>query len=102
MAYEYQITDVAQEEIDKAINYIINNLSNQKAASNLLNELEKKLINICEFPMSYPDCSYYYIQDKNIRHAIINNYVLVFKICDKKIIVLRFKHSKQNIINLEK
>ena len=100
MAYEYEITDVAYEEIDNAINYIINKLFNQKAASNLLEELEKSLNNICEFPMSYPDCSYYYVKDKNIRHAIIKNYVLVFKINDKKITILRFKHSKQNIINL--
>ena len=102
MAYEYEITDIALEEIDSAVKYILNFFSNKKAATDLLDEIEKSINNICDYPFSYPDCSYYYVKDKNIRHSIIKNYVLIYKIDDKKITFLRFKHSKQNIISLEK
>ena len=59
-------------------------------------DIEKSIYNICMFPLAYPDCKYYYIKDENIRHAIINNYILLFKIYETKIVFLRFKYSKQN------
>lgn len=50
------------------------------------------------FPMAYPNCRYYYNKDESIRHAVINNYILVFKIYETKIVFIRFKYSKQNKI----
>lgn len=61
-----------------------------------MKDIEKSINNICMFPLAYPDCKYYYIKDENIRHAIINNYILLFKIYETKIVFLRFKYSKQN------
>ena len=96
MDYSYEFTDLAIKDISDTLNYISNNLSNSKAASDLLNTIEKTVDNICMFPFSYPNCKYYFIKDESIRHAIINNYVMVFKIFESKIVVLRFKYSKQN------
>jgi len=42
MVYEYEITDIALEEIDSAVKYILNFFSNKKAATDLLDEIEKK------------------------------------------------------------
>ena len=63
-----------------------------------MNNIEACINNICTFPLSYPNCKYYLINDDSIRHAVIKNYILVFKIYDNKIIFLRFKYSKQNTL----
>ena len=96
MAYNYEYTELAVQDIDDALNYICNNLKNYKAAYDLLTEIDTTINKICVFPKAYPDCKYYYIKDDNIRHAAVNNYVLVFKICKETILILRFKHSKQS------
>ena len=98
MAYDYEITDKAKVDIDRALNYIVVELSNVKAASNLIYEIEEAIKRICDYPFSYPDCSYFYIKDTNYRHAIIKNYTLVYYISKNKIIIIRFKHSRQNNI----
>ena len=95
MAYSYELTELVIKDIDETIEYITKKLCNKKAASDLMIELEKTIDNICEFPNSYPDCKYYFIKDELIRHAVINNYILVYKICDNRIIFVRFKYSKQ-------
>ena len=98
MSYKYELTDLVINDIDEALYYISTKLCNKKAASNLMEDIEKSIQNICLFPKAYPNCKYYYIKDDTIRHAIINNYVLVFKIYPTKIIFLRFIYSKQNKI----
>lgn len=96
MICNYEFTELAINDIDETLNYITNNLCNKKAAVDLMKAIEKSIYNICMFPKAYPDCKYYYINDENIRHAMINNYILVFKIYETKIVFLRFKYSKQN------
>lgn len=96
MAYDYIITKPAKKDIDETINYISEQLCNKQAAKNLLEEIYNTLGKICVFPKSYPSCTNFFIDNINIRHAIIKNYYLVFEIFDNKIIVLRFKYSKQN------
>ena len=73
---------------------------NKQAAMELLSCIENAIHNICVFPFSYPDCSYYFIKDITIRHTTIKNYILVYRINDAtlSIEILRFKYSKQNEI----
>ena len=96
MAYDYEITEKAYHDIDEAINYIAIDLHNKKAALELLNKIYSTIEKICDYPLLYPDCTYFFIMDTNYRHAVINNYTLVYKIMNGKIIIIRFKHSKQN------
>lgn len=98
--YSYQFTDLALADIESSLNYISFQLMNTNAAKELLAEIEKTIKNICLFPFSYPDCSHYFIKDITIRHATINNYILIYRINDKtsSIEILRFKYSKQKEI----
>ena len=98
MAYSYELTDSVKKDIDNALNYITNEICNRKAARNLMLEIEKSIKNICEYPMLYPNCNYFYINDESFRHSIINNYILVYKILSDRIIFLSFRYSKQNNI----
>ncbi|MDE6241266.1 MAG: type II toxin-antitoxin system RelE/ParE family toxin [Anaeroplasmataceae bacterium] len=98
--YSFKFTDLAINDIETALNYISVNLMNRKSASELLSYIEKTIENICIFPYSYPDCSYYFIRDNTIRHTNIKNYILVYRINEEtsSIELLRFKYSKQKEI----
>ena len=98
MAYNYAFIDLVISDIDETLSYIINKCYNKKAANDLIKDIENTIGNICVYPMSYPNCKYYYIMDETIRHAFIKNYILVFKVYDTKIVFIRFRYSKQNKI----
>ncbi len=98
MIYSYEFTELAMNDIDETLNYITNKLCNKKAAIDLMQDIEKCIHNICIFPMVYPNCKYFYIKDESIRHAVIKNYILIFKIYKSRIVFIRFKYSKQNKI----
>lgn len=96
--YNYQFTDLALSDLEYTLSYISNYLMNKKAARDLLSLIENAIECICEFPYSYPDCSYYFIEDSAIRHATIKNYIIVYRVNEETstIEILRFKYSKQN------
>lgn len=81
--YNYKLTPFAEEDIDSVLKYISEQLSNGKAADDLLTKIETAIERICEFPYSFADCSCFLIKDENIRRAVIDNYVLV---CQTRII----------------
>ena len=78
MAYKYKFSSIAKNDLNKALNYISNDLCNKNASNRLLYEIYDIIDKICLFPLSFPNCSYYYVKDETIRYAIINNYYLKF------------------------
>lgn len=100
--YNYKITLLAKQDILSAVEYITEQLSNTKAASDLLSKTEQTIKTICEFPYSFADCSYFLISDEHIRHAVIDNYILVYEIVEsvKEIRVLRFRYAKMDLTKL--
>ncbi len=96
--YNYQFTDFSLADLENTLSYISNTLMNKKAVRDLLALLNNTIESICEFPYSYPDCSYYFIEDNTIRHTTIKNYVLVYRVNEETstIEILRFKYSKQS------
>lgn len=97
--YTWKLTSLAEEDIDSALYYITEKISNKAAAERLFSALNKKIDHICEFPESYPGCEYYFINDMNYRHAVIGNYILFYRVCEEKeqIEILRFIYSGRNI-----
>ena len=97
--YSFSFTPFALQDLDDALSYISEQLSNPQAATELLDELEHTLASVCEFPYAFSDCSVYLISDQNIRHAMVKNYVLVFEINESEgsIIVLRFRYARTDM-----
>lgn len=102
MAYLYKFTPLALSDIDEALDYIAGNLSNPTAADNLYQKLKGEIESICDRPYSFPDCSYYLIDDENIRHTVVGSYVLVFEVSkgEKLIKILRFLYGGRDIPNM--
>ena len=100
--YDYILSKQAEEDISSAMQYITEVLCNRHAANALFEKIEATIAKACEFPLSYPTSEYYYIHDINIRHAVINNYVLFYEIkdSDQTIAVLRFLMARMNFENI--
>ena len=71
--YSFSFTPLAFQDLDDALAYISEQLSNPQAATELLEEVEHTLASVCEFPYAFSDCSVYLISDQNIRHAMVKN-----------------------------
>ena len=86
-------------EQHEVLDYIAGNLSNSSAAEALYQKLTVEIDNICGQPYSFPDCSYYLIDDENIRHTVIGNYVLIFEVSkdENTIKFLRFLYGGMDI-----
>ena len=101
--YKYFLTPLAVSDIDEALAYISGDLASPTAAVNLLSQIEETIDRSCSFPLAYPDCSYFMIQDKNIRHAPIKNYLLFYEVDENRacIRILRFRYSAMDLTKIE-
>ena len=102
MACSCQFTPLAQQDLDASLAYILHSLSNPGAAKALYQEVEKTLSGICAFPYAYPDCSRFLIEDTNIRHALVGNYLLIYEIerTGQSVRILRFLYSGRDIAGM--
>lgn len=100
--YNYKLTPLADEDIASALTYISKQLFNAKAADDLFTKIENTIERICEFPYSFSNCSCFLINDENIRHAIVDNYVLIYEVVEEKtqINILRFRYAKMNLTKM--
>lgn len=101
--FSYYLTPLAEQDIDSALDYIANQLCNGQAASDLFAKIENAIKNICIFPYSSADCTYFLVSDENIRHVLIDNYVLIYEIKEqaKQINILRFRYTRMDLTQLQ-
>ena len=102
MGYRYKLTPLAISDIDETLDYISGKLMNPVAADNLYHAIQQEIISICNGPYTFPDCSYYLIDDDNIRHSVIGNYILVFEVSQAEgvINILRFLYGGRDITHM--
>lgn len=103
MAWQYKLTPLALSDIDEALSYIGGNLSNPTAAGGLYSALVKEIGKVCAFPYAYPDCAYYLIDDENIRHTVVGNYMLIYEISSDEELIkfLRFLYAGRDIAHTD-
>ncbi len=101
--HKFFLTPLAISDIDETLAYISEKLANPIAANNLLTNIEQTIDKICDFPFAYADCSFFMIQDKNIRHVQVANYLLIYEIVEEKssINILRFRYSAMDLSKID-
>ena len=104
MNYSLNITDIAEEDILSTVKYIANVLKNPKAASNLLDEIERHEGILENSPDIYPLVSDEYLAKKGLKYVIIKNYLMFYTVNDvKKIVnIIRFLYGRRDWKNLLK
>lgn len=100
MAFEwnYRYTDKAIEDLDQIIAYISEKLSNKKAASDFLNELDSTISILTSFPKSGTLVKNHYLHDANVRCTLINSYTLYYYPDYEKqsIMILRLVYGRRD------
>lgn len=92
MAYDLFVTEAAHEDLEEALAYIAGDLSNPRAATNLLDEVEAVYGQIKDFPMLYECCHDLRLRNLGYRKVVIGNFVLVYHPAEeeKRVYILRF------------
>ncbi|WP_026652367.1 type II toxin-antitoxin system RelE/ParE family toxin [Butyrivibrio proteoclasticus] len=94
--YDFVLTLAAETDIDEAITYISEFLDNPDAASNLADELESQLEEICKNPKTGRIIENEFLRRNDVRRFLVKNYIAYYIIDEdnKTIVVLRFVYGK--------
>ena len=100
--YNLDITDHAEDDLDKILSYISNVLNAPKAASDFADKVYDCYDRLEDNPYIYEECRDARLKKEKYRRAVIGNYVLLFRIHEdeKKVIVHRFFYGAQDYANL--
>ena len=98
MSYDIHITYAAQRDLLNAADYIEFVLKNPKAADTLLDEAEKQINSLSDFPQKFRLVDDPVLSSWGIRFVIVNNYLVFYIIDDEKnmVIIIRFLYQKSD------
>jgi len=102
--YSLIITDVAEEDIFKTVEYIADVLKAPIAANNLLDEIERHEEILENTPNIYPLVPDEYLAQKGLKFTIIKNYLMFYTIDEneKIVTVIRFLYGRRDWKNILK
>ena len=100
--YNLDVSDRAEEDLDRILSYISTNLAAPKAASDFADEVYACYDRLEENPFVYEKCRDSKLKDAGYHRAVIKNYILLYKIYEdkKEVAVHRFFYGGQNYVNL--
>ena len=99
--YEVIITDECNNELDKACNYIRQNLFANMACNTMLEKIIEVIDTLECSPFMYSKITRYNSLDKEYRKVIIKNYVIIYFVDEeeKKVYLDHIFYTKSNYIN---
>ncbi|MEI6167086.1 MAG: type II toxin-antitoxin system RelE/ParE family toxin [bacterium] len=98
--YKLLITRSAEQDLDGIVDYIAVKLMNPSAASALLDIIGECYGSLKSTPRMFSECGDTYLKNKRYRKALIDNYLLIFRIDENSntVYVLRFFYGAQDYI----
>ncbi len=100
--YSITITELAEQDLNSAVDYFINVLKAPKAAQTLLDEVEEKLNLLIANPFVYEIEYDDYLQERNIRSVLVRSH-LVFYVVNpnlEEVIILRILYARRNWLSI--
>ncbi|MBD5135096.1 MAG: type II toxin-antitoxin system RelE/ParE family toxin [Lachnospiraceae bacterium] len=98
MNYDIHITNAAQRDLLNAADHIEFILKNPKAADALLDEAEKQIYSLTDFPEKFCLVDDPVLSSWGLRFVIVNNYLAFYTIDYGKnmVIIVRFLYQKSD------
>lgn len=96
MGYKILETAHARADLREICSYISGALENPIAAAAFIEELEKCYDILEQLPYTYEQCRDGHLRARGYRRAIIKNYVMIYKVTDDSVIILRFFHGSRD------
>lgn len=97
--YTLEITESAERDLDRIVEYIGVRLANPPAALALLDEIDRVSESLRESPELFALCADTRLAERGYRKALVRAYILVFEIEVDTVRVLRFFHSSEDYQN---
>ena len=99
--YMLDITEAAEQDLDRITDYLGTTLANPQAALALLDEVEKINAELVSNPSIYPLCTATNLAALGYHKAIVKSYIVVFEVDSdtNTVRILRFFHSSENYAN---
>ena len=96
--YDIDITEPAEQDIRKTIEYIDEELHNRTAAEKLLNDVEDAIFSLSEMPQRYRLVSDRVLASQGIRFLPVNNYLVFYVVREeaKMVVIERFLYKRRN------
>ncbi|MDR1996732.1 MAG: type II toxin-antitoxin system RelE/ParE family toxin [Candidatus Margulisbacteria bacterium] len=100
--YKLLISEAAQQDLANILAYLVEQLAAPQAAKDLLGETLKCYERLQSNPFIYETCNDIYLRAEKYHRALINNYVLIYKVNEKKhtVNIHRFFYGKQDFLKL--
>ena len=96
MNYRLYITDTAEKDISRAVDYINFVLKNPKAADALLEETDQKINALLPFPLEHPVVEDKLLAAWGVRFLQIKNYFAFYVVEESQVTVIRFLYAKSD------
>lgn len=96
--FRVEITETAQSDVQEIFQYIA--VDNQKAAINLIEEIERQIDSLEKFPARCPIIPESFELGVEYRHIIYGHYRTIFRVEASKVIILRVIHGAR-LLSLE-
>lgn len=94
----FTISDLAKQDIENTLQYISEELKNEKAARDLYAKIKEAFALILQYPAAQPQSSLVIPNNPyDLRKMPIGNYMLYYGITLSEITVLRFIYGGRNI-----
>ena len=97
--WEYQLTQKAEADLDDIVGYIAVELSNPKAASDIVDKLQATIEEVRSFPESGSLVVNEFVPNTEVRKKLIGNYIMYYlpDFTEKMIFVLRIVYGRRNL-----
>ncbi len=98
MSYNIHITSAAERDLIRAADHIEFTLKNPKAADDLLDEAEKQINSLADFPEKFRLVDDPVLASWGIRFVVVNGYLAFYTISEEqgRVFVVRFLFQKSN------
>ena len=98
MSYDLHITATAERDLISAADCIEFVLLNPRAAEELLEEAEKEIAALAEFPERYPPVDDPVLKNWGIRLLPVKNYMVFYVVSEeqRRVHIVRFLYGKRN------
>ena len=102
MGYNVRLTQEARSDLDDAVTYITERLSNRAAAESLITEFTEKLQLLAASPEIYTLCENPRLRKNAYRRFIIGNYIVFYKISeiDETVYIIRMIYGKRDYLKI--
>lgn len=100
--FRVAITKRAYEDLDSIYGYIKNDLKNENVALDLIDEIEKSILRLKDYPYSCCLVEDDKLKDQGYRKLIVKNYITFYLVSDeeKVVSIMRILYGRQDYKNM--